>query len=238
LNKYIEIVRAANWKSNLKEISFEPHIDIHVLGVGGVIPPEAQRLSQVHGAQVIDIDQIPRPRNGLSVEMPTGDGLFTTQIDRPLSIRTADCLPILLYAKKKPLVMGLHAGWKGFVADIMGEGLRKARYQGFAPSEFGVFIGPAIGLFAFEVGQEVIEAFRNILEPQELLMSISKGINDRWHIDLQLAACLYLSRLGVNPDSINIYRQCTKTSPQLHSYRREGATCGHNFSIIKIKSES
>jgi copper oxidase (laccase) domain-containing protein len=77
-------------------------------------------------------------------------------------------------------------------------------------------------------------------------LAVAKGRNDRWHIDLQLAAAIQLHLAGVKPENIEVIRSCTRTDVQLknqqvqtskaftwHSYRREGQGCGSNWSWIK-----
>ena len=132
----------------------------------------------------------------------------------------------------------MHAGWRGLTAGIVGEMLRMFRAQGADLAETYVAIGPAIGPGSFEVGPEVIAAAGDKglgLTREQHLAVCTKGRGDRWHFDLQAAAVFTLINHGVPPANIEVLRICTKQTPTLNSYRREGKGVGSNYSWIAAR---
>jgi hypothetical protein len=82
-----------------------------------------------------------------------------------------------------------------------------------------VAIGPAAGSCCYEVGTDVIDAFRNNFPDQELFTET------RTHhacIDLLKANREQLVAAGVDPETINVAPLCTMCRTDLFfSYRRE-----------------
>src|SRR5574340_721788 len=110
-------------------------------------------VRQIHSGVVHHVQE--RPRQVLA-----GDGLIT---DRPallLTVRTADCLPILLVDVKQRAVGVLHAGWRGTLARIAEKGVGEMRLRfGSDPADLRAAIGPGIRACCYEVGEEVREKF-------------------------------------------------------------------------------
>ena len=89
------------------------------------------------------------------------DALFTSLPQVCVSVSTADCVPILLYAPDTKTVAAIHAGWRGTVLQIAAKTVRQmSRETGCNPELIQAAIGPSISQEAFEVGEEVVEAFR------------------------------------------------------------------------------
>ena len=83
---------------------------------------------QVHGTSVVVAD--PNSRHTTDIR-PEADGIFTTQPEVTIAVRTADCLPVL--AVIGDLAMAIHAGWRGLCAGILGRGMQVARRQAGSP---------------------------------------------------------------------------------------------------------
>jgi YfiH family protein len=183
---------------------------------------------QVHGRTVLPATAVVNPTR------PEADGIFSTSVDQVVAVKTADCLPLLFSAKKNqgPFAMAIHAGWRGFCAGIIGEGIRQANGQGMKPEGMRVVIGPAICAHHFEIGPEVVEALTRHSGSTQAANFISKGKGDRWHADLQTAAVVDLLESGFSPGDIEVVRVCTFES-DLPSYRREGKGCGRLVSWVR-----
>jgi polyphenol oxidase len=91
---------------------------------------------------------------------PCGDALVTDQPGILLSVRTADCVPLLLVDPARRAIAAVHAGWRGSLERIaektVGE-MRRAFHS--LPEDLLAAIGPSIRACCYEVGQEVVEAF-------------------------------------------------------------------------------
>ena len=106
-------------------------------------------------------------------------------------VKTADCIPVLLYDKKCRVVAAAHAGWRGTVSRIVSKTIAE---MGVAPSDLSAIIGPGISLEAFEVGDEVYERFQEAGFPMERI-AVRKA---KWHIDLWQANRWLLEEAGVH----------------------------------------
>lgn len=121
-------------------------------------------LKQVHGVKAVAIEA--RTPSGLE-----GDVAWTTQSGVACAMMAADCLPILVCHPTAKWVAAAHAGWRG-LAGANGHGVvetlaQGATEQGFSIQDCMVWLGPCIGPTAFEVGQDVFDAF--ILKHQPAL---------------------------------------------------------------------
>jgi polyphenol oxidase len=236
---YVDSFGRTNFLKRIKDGSFSPtpNIKIEVSGIAGFNKNSAYIPKQVHGTEIVEV---------LSSDDPTkeADGSYTFSYDCPVAVRTADCLPLVLYSPDSDApCMGIHAGWRGFASNIIGIAQDKIKKLGFEPGSLHVFIGPAISAASFEIGPDVLAQIlkSKILLPDQFALCSLKGCDDRWHFDLQQAAVLQLINLGVKSKNITVYRDCTMLSPsKWYSYRRESKKSkqlsGHNFlSIQKIR---
>ncbi len=109
-------------------------------------------LWQEHGDVVHVIGKGERPREG--------DGLIVAERGVVAVIKTADCIPVIIYAPDNAIAAVVHAGWRGTAADITGKALRRLAAMGAKPDQLGVLIGPGIGPCCYNVGEDVALAFR------------------------------------------------------------------------------
>jgi len=145
-----------------------------------------------------------------------------------ICVKTADCIPILIYDSNKRIVAAIHAGWRGTVSKIVSKTIEK---MNSLPENLHAIIGPGISLQAFEVGNEVYEAFHEAGFPME---RISKKYQ-KWHIDLWEANRWLLEENGIQ--DIFIAGQCTYNNlDKFYSARRETINTGRNFNGIMIRS--
>jgi hypothetical protein len=161
-------------------------------------------------------------RKGLAGE---GDGLVTNRQDVALSIRTADCYPILLADRRNRAVAAIHAGWRGTAAHIVGNALEKMKAEfGTSPADVSAAIGPGIGVCCYEVGAEVASQF---------------GPAVKTHVDLALENRKQLETAGVPPQNIEALGICTFCDAErFFSYRREKNHAGRMTSFIMLRTEN
>ncbi|MFN3217100.1 MAG: laccase domain-containing protein [Acidimicrobiales bacterium] len=100
---------------------------------------------QVHGAAV-HVVEAPGAVAGLD-----GDGLCTAVSAAPISVRVADCAPVVL-ADPAGLVAVLHAGWRGLMAGIIAEGA--AAMGRLGATEMVAVLGPCIRPDRYEFGAD------------------------------------------------------------------------------------
>ena len=89
-----------------------------------------------------------------------GDGLLLLEKNVAGIIKTADCLPVILYDLAIPAVAIVHAGWKGTALGIARKAARQMVGLGVKPENMGALIGPGIGPCCYKVQEDVAGVFR------------------------------------------------------------------------------
>ena len=190
---------------------------------------------QTHGTDILEID-----KEFLSLDAPSRtpllysvDALYTREKGICIGVSTADCIPVLLYDKESGTVAAIHAGWRGTVAGIIEKSIHAMKNScNINPATTQAIIAPGISLDAFEVGDEVYEAFRAASFPME---KISRRYGERWHIDLPCANMLQLLSCGLCESNITLSGICTYLSHnEFFSARRLGIKSGRIFNGIMI----
>lgn len=182
---------------------------------------------QVHGACVLDPQTAPvtDTMHG-GDEIGRADAIVSTDPTLLLSVRVADCVPILLADPAGRQVAAVHAGWRGVVADVVGEAI--ARFA--EPSSIYVAIGPHISVDHFEVGEEVAAAF----PPEVVVRTPGKP---KPHIDLQRALLLRLRALGIAEAQIDTTDRCTvRGTDEFFSHRRDQSLTGRMAAVIGVRA--
>ena len=202
-----------------------------------LLPQRPQALIipwQTHGTRVLTIDSgfLSAGEEQRHALLQGVDALVTDLPGICLCISTADCIPVLLYDKKHQAIAAVHAGWRGTVNFIIGHALERMRilYGTDGADTFAV-IGPGISLDAFEVGDEVYEAFRLSDFPMERIARKQ----EKWHLDLWEANRLQLLDFGVPSAAIETAGICTYTQCEdFFSARRLGIKSGRMLSGIML----
>ena len=191
---------------------------------------------QVHDCKVAVIDRPDLTRQDLE-----GYDAFVTDLPGvAIGVRTADCVPVLLYDPVKRVVAAVHAGWKGTVQHISQKALEvMALKYGTVFSDIKAVIGPAIGPDSFQVGLEVAEKFKAAGFPMDDIWTFQGAGDGRpmsggHHIDLFKANRWLLEQAGLQPENIQVFDIDTFTDNSFFSARREGAKCGRNINSIKL----
>ena len=185
------------------------------------MPDTVSWLNQVHGTDVVVL-----PCQNLP---SSADAAFSNVKQQVCAVLTADCLPVFFCDSAGTQVAVAHAGWRGLCAGVLESTLR--RFDN--PDDVMVWLGPAIGPSAFEVGNDVRSAFIAELPDAELAFKQSEN-EGKWLGNLYLLARQRLALAGVKAISGGEY--CTVTDEALfYSYRRENKT-GRMASVIWIDS--
>ncbi|MBP3517941.1 MAG: peptidoglycan editing factor PgeF [Parabacteroides sp.] len=196
---------------------------------------------QVHGAEIRPIGPgfLSLPEDEQRLYMHGVDALATNVPEVCVAVSTADCVPVLLYAPDVRAVAAVHAGWRGTVQRIAAKSVRfLVDEYGADPRFMKAGIAPSIGPDAFEVGEEVVEAFR--AAGFEMLRIQKRNIvTGKAHIDLWEANRLQLLAGGLSAENIELAGICTYTHPdEFFSARRLGVKSGRILSGIMIKPQS
>ncbi len=161
------------------------------------------------------------------------DAVITNERQLCIGISTADCVPILLYDTTKQAIGAVHAGWRGTVGKIVCKTIQKMQehYNSF-PQDLKAIIGPSISKEAFEVGDEVYDAFATA----GFTMSEIAERREKWHIDLWAANFKLLVATGVKMENISVANICTYNHyDTFFSARRLGINSGRIYTGILLK---
>jgi YfiH family protein len=194
-----------------------------------LLPGRPAWIAQVHGVGVVDAKLV---QPGAPVQ--TGDASIATEPGVVCAILTADCLPVLFADLAGKVVGAAHAGWRGLAAGVLGATVARMRERG--AGEITAWLGPAIGPQAFEVGADVLDAFRAALPDGAAEQGFRPypGRDGKYLADMPLLARRLLARDGVT--RVHGGDRCTVTErDRFYSYRRDGAGSGRQASLIYIK---
>ncbi|MEZ0265017.1 MAG: peptidoglycan editing factor PgeF, partial [Phycisphaerae bacterium] len=196
---------------------------------GGLVGRERCWVSQVHGADVCQVIPGAAFTNG-----PSADALVSDDPARMLSVKYADCVPILLATADGQAVAAVHAGWRGVIAGVIpAAAARLCDLAGAPDSPLIAAIGPCISAPHFEVGPEVAAEFDRAFGPAApIVWPAGVGVG-KPHVDLRAAVALQLAALGVPADHIDSADLCTYANPaDFFSHRRDGPATGRMAALI------
>ena len=195
------------------------------------------RPRQVHGVniRIIDRDFLELPKAVQEEQLRGVDALCTDVAGYAVCVSTADCVPILLYDKRHQAVAAVHSGWRGTVQQILFRSLEQMnKTYGTNGNDVYACIGPSISVDAFEIGEEVYDAFKKAGFPMQLI-SIRNESTLKHHIDLWKANTIQLESFGVPSSQIEVSGICTYTNNEdFFSARRLGINSGRILSGIMI----
>jgi len=181
------------------------------------LPAMPAWLQQVHGMAVVNAIMA---KPGCE-----GDGSYADRGGAVCAVLTADCLPLLLCDEGGTQVAAVHAGWRGLLNGVIENAVRALRRPG---EQLLAWMGPAIGSEAFEVGDEVRNAF--IAADPASAVAFRPSAAGRWLADIYGLARQRLA--GVHVDNVYGDHWCTvNDAARFYSYRRDGVT-GRMASLI------
>ncbi|MDH3533906.1 MAG: peptidoglycan editing factor PgeF [Gammaproteobacteria bacterium] len=176
-------------------------------------PSEPQWLNQVHGRRVVRAGSA-----AFRVGRPEADAVVGGRPGDICAVRTADCLPILLCSVDGLRFGAVHAGWRGLAAGVVEAAVEALAT---APADIIAWFGPAISQSAYEVGDDVRDAF--VAADSAAKAAFVANERGRWQADLSALARQRLANKGIT--AIYGGGLCTYADQQrFFSYRRDGAT--------------
>jgi YfiH family protein len=184
---------------------------------------------QVHSADTV-IASGPTPgRRWLA----RADGLVTDRPGVSLTMRFADCVPILFYDASHQALGIAHAGWRGTVSQVAASTLRTMQTAyGTDPAQVQAGIGPSIGPDQYQVGPEVVAAIEKAFGDAEGLIRYAQ--DGSAYLNLWEANRLTLERAGVR--RIEVAGLCTASNTaEFYSHRAERGKTGRFCALIALK---
>lgn len=195
---------------------------------------------------------------------PTGDALLTREAGVLLSVRAADCMPVLLADPRQRAVAAIHAGWRGALAGAVEKTVGEmVRIFGSRPADLLAAVGPSIRACCYQVGDEVVNAFcgrfpdsENFFQPaphdrveEEIsrrfpLLFLSRRppghgpeSEPAMHLNLAAVARHQLQRAGLSKAKIQVTDLCTACRTDLFfSHRKKNGRTGRMMAVIGIRN--
>ncbi len=190
---------------------------------------------QVHGTKIAIVTD---PETGRD-ELEGYDALITNVKGCAIGVRTADCIPVLLYDPVNEVVAAVHSGWKGTLNRISQKTVFRMKDAfGSSPEDIMAVVGPGICRSCFQVGEEVVNYFKgngiNIDPIYSWEGPKQEGMKGGHHLDLIEENRILLLESGVPAQNIQVSGICTYEDGRFFSARREGAECGRIINSIKL----
>ena len=186
-----------------------------------VLPSMPHWLRQVHGVDVARFEHAGMDRDdGDAPEELEADASVTSTLGAVLAILTADCLPVVFAAQDGSEIAAAHAGWRGLADGVLEATLAAMRTPAH---DVVAWLGPSAGPQAYEIGQEVFDAFvsRNA-RAEEAFVATRPG---HWRVDLYLLAKQRLVDAGMSRLDLHGGGLCTISEPaRFFSHRRDQRT--------------
>ena len=163
-------------------------------------------------------------------ENTEADAHYTTEKNKALIVRTADCLPILVYDSTAQMVLSVHAGWKGVENRIFQKSVEKTQLKNLQ-----IFIGPHIHKQSFEVDTDVYQQLQasylvGLKNKKYSEADIFEKVGNKFHIDLKKIVMSSIDEKIVTQLTDLNFDTLTRTD--FHSYRRDRENAGRNLSFI------
>ena len=164
-----------------------------------------------------------------NTNVQTCDALITDQMNTPLMVMVADCIPILFYDHTKKVIGVAHAGRAGTFENISGNTITKMKEDFHCdPKDIEIVLGPSIEKCCYEVSEK--------LASQTSKLFGDKYVDGR-NIDLQGINKKQLLEIGAKEENITITQICTKCSGEPYFSYRKDKKCGRFAGVIMMKSK-
>jgi len=160
-------------------------------------------LGQIHSTNIETVS--PSKEELLKIE--DTDGVITNKSNVALTIKTADCLPIIFSDKKNGLIGISHQGWRGSLKQMVKKMIDKMVKYGGSKNEITVAIGPGIGQCCYDIDDDRYFRFLEELDGySEKVISIWHG---KKHLNLTMLNYLQLIDSGIKKENIDSFPFCT-----------------------------
>ena len=195
---------------------------------------------QVHGSDVRLVKDVEdaKPAENQHADTVYCDAIVSDAAGVLASVKTADCVPLLVGDPQTGSFAAVHAGWRGTLAEVARVAVRRMQEEyGVRPEDLRVAIGAAAGACCYEVGTDVIDAFMSKFPNGERLFIETRA--NHALIDLLTANRDQLVAEGVKEEKIHIAPICTMCRTDLFfSYRKEKKVHGKVGRLMAVVGRS
>ncbi len=163
---------------------------------------------QTHGSNIVILD------DSCNNDKIAADGILCGNGKYCLTVKTADCLPLILADPETGFFGTVHVGWRGLAAGILENLYLSIKNLDIDFNRLYIFLGSSIGVCCFEVGGEVAVLF------DDGFVTIKK---DRYFLNARGLVKERLLSFGASEDNIQDMAECTSCdAKKYYSFRRDG----------------
>lgn len=192
---------------------------------GGVIC--FPKTKQVHGTEVTFLNEVKKDH------LYIADAWLTDKPGIICYVRTADCLPLLIYDKKNNIGGAIHCGWRSVAGHIVKKALTELFKRGSKPEDILAVIGPRIRKNCYSVGDELVDGFKNNGWSNSELISNKDG---KRYFSVATAVNQELKECGIKKDQTDSINLCTYCHPdKFYSYRKNREEKGRLINFISMR---
>ena len=186
-------------------------------------------VHQIHSNKYVFINQINKHRKKIKA-----DAIITDQTKLPIAVLTADCVPILLYEKKRHFIAAIHAGWKGAYKGIIKNVIKFMVKKGCKEKNMIAAIGPCIGKTSYNVRENFRKKFLKQNRKNNIFF---KSKRDKIYFDLPnyVKTQLKSSKItNIDMKNIDTFNKKNNFFSARRSLISKHDDYGRNISIIMI----
>lgn len=194
------------WGFGTREQSLEKQLKLN--GVDSFFIP---RTRQIHS------DIVARITSRMGDVVVEADAFVTTEPGVVCAVRTADCIPVVMWDVRERIVAAVHAGWRGVASEIVPRSIQDIRDQ-FPDANLRVTMGPAMAASCYEVGEEVIASCGKTVSDVTAYLHPARPGHHR--IDLKGIVIEQMARAGITSNCIEDHPICTHCDSRYASFRR------------------
>ena len=180
------------------------------------------RMNQKHGAEVAVVRDVDPPTG-----RPHADAMVTDVPSLALAVRAADCVPVLLADSAAGVVGCAHAGRPGVFAGVLPATV--AAMLELGARHLTAWVGPHVCGRCYEVPAHLQREVVAAVPAAEARTSWGTPA-----LDIGAGARAQLAAAGC--DLVDAAR-CTRESPELFSYRRDGKRSGRLAGLVRLLPE-
>lgn len=161
-----------------------------------------------------------------------GDAIITDKQNIAIGVFTADCVPILIYCKSKPVIAAVHSGWRGTLLEIVYKTIKKIiDIYSVDVKDIKVYIGPHNRECCYEFGEDAAKKFYE----KDTYKNIKFYNNGK--LNLEICIIRQLIKVGILKENIKSLNICTFCNDkyELFSYRKQKMNYGRMYSFIYMK---
>jgi len=180
---------------------------------------------QKHTDRILVIESDLEPR--------TADAVVTKREGILIGVQVADCVPILLFDRRRSIIGAVHAGWRGTAAQIIKKTIKSMVERfGSSPDDIAVALGPSIRWSCYSVDYEVKDAICKATGYGNYYIEKSEGV---CCVDLSSANVIQAMSMGIREENLWSSDECTYCNPEkFYSYRYSKGHNGRQGGFIGI----